>query len=298
MTYRCPDSHIHGRTVTCHKTHGCRCAACCARAARHHQELKAKKRAGFVGFVPIDPTRDHILVLTGAGMTQKHIASRSGISEVTITRIVQRRQNIIHSNTARALLAVPILESVQAGGGVDGLGTRRRLGALMSLGYTGYFLSGQLGTYQGYVSDALHRDQISHRYRDAVADLYERLSMTTPPETPAAKRARLFAARLGHVPPLMWNDIDTDPEPPTVETLDEPYIDDVAVARALTGEPVKLTRPERVEATRIAHARHWSDSLIAARLRVDGKTVAVMRGELGLLAWSHDEAINRTETAA
>ena len=61
-----------------------------------------------------------------------------------------------------------------------------------------------------------------------------------------AKRTRNLAARSGYAPPLAWDDIDNDPEPPAVNHGDD--IDPVVVMRLLEGRRITATKAEKVAA--------------------------------------------------
>jgi hypothetical protein len=70
------------------------------------------------------------------------------------------------------------------------------------------------------------------------------------------------AAAYGYLPPLSWDDIDRDPEPPTVESAGawEDQIDHAVVRRILDGgkRPRKLTRAEVAGIVRILLSRGMS----------------------------------------
>lgn len=53
---------------------------------------------------------------------------------------------------------------------------------------------------------------------------------------------------------------------------DDGIVDEIAIARACAGEPVPLTRVERLEAVRILHGRGYSNSEIGRRLHLAGST--------------------------
>jgi hypothetical protein len=104
---------------------------------------------------------------------------------------------------------------------LDPTGVRRRIQALVAIGYTWERIDDELGEISrqsekwaagdtAYVFPATYKK---------VAEVYERLCMTFPPETtPAEKRAasrsRNRARRLGWVPPLAWLNIDDRNEHP------------------------------------------------------------------------------------
>lgn len=64
----------------------------------------------------------------------------------------------------------------------------------------------------------------------------------------------------------------------TTHTYDETAdLDYIAIEYALNGEPVKLTRPEKVHAARTLDARGFSDKAIGERVGVDHSTVTGWR---------------------
>lgn len=99
------------------------------------------------------------------------------------------------------------------------VGVQRRLRALYALGWTWTALDREMGTFN--MADKWARQNYAYVFpatQKTIVDLFERLSMTLPPErTPAerraAARARNAARKQGWPPPLAWDDIDNDPEP-------------------------------------------------------------------------------------
>ena len=82
------------------------------------------------------------------------------------------------------------------------------------------------------------------------------------------------------LPPLAWDDIDTDPAPPTAGQ--EPLLDEIAIELALAGQNVRLTRDERLEATRRGTERGLSLTQLSDLLGVDVRTIDRDRDDLGL----------------
>lgn len=90
---------------------------------------------------------------------------------------------------------------------VPALGTRRRLRALMALGWTMPALDAHLG--ERVTANLLAgRGEVVHLGRARlVAQVYERLCMSVP-DGWVAERTRRMAHRRGWRPPLWWDDID------------------------------------------------------------------------------------------
>jgi DNA-directed RNA polymerase specialized sigma24 family protein len=131
----------------------------------------------------------------------------------------------------------------------------------------------------------------------AVDDLYERLWNTAPPQTTTAERdnadrARTAARACGWLPPLAWDDIDTDPErgsyatacpsdpddPDDLDDLDD--LDEIAIDRAVAGDGVHLddlTSAEQAEVIRQLTRRGKSLRDIADILHTTTRTVSRRR---------------------
>lgn len=174
---------------------------------------------------------------------------------------------------------------------IDATGTRRRLQALMSLGWSQRAIAAHADSDQNRISHQLHGDRITRAGAARIAAVYEHLSAHLPPtDTPGQRmsvfRVRAQARRQGWVPPLAWDDIDNDPAPATA-TREALLVDEVAVANAIAGHLVApLTTAERHQAVRRLHALHLFDSEIAARCGVNVKTIERDRNALGLHGWA------------
>lgn len=150
-------------------------------------------------------------------------------------------------------------------------GTRRRLQALAAIGVGRAELADRLGVDPRMIT-FLRSEQQSVRVETAAAvtALYDELWNATRTGH-ASECARTQAAKRGWLPPLGWDSIDDDPEPPTGEPCD---LDEVAVERAVYGHHVPpLNRAERLEAIRVMHRRGLDDSDIGRRM---GKTPAAI----------------------
>jgi DNA-binding NarL/FixJ family response regulator len=108
----------------------------------------------------------------------------------------------------------------------------------------------------------------------------------TSEQRAAAGAARAHAAAHGWLPPLAWDDIDTDPTPPapTAQPSRRDDIDEIAVERALAGDHITyddLTPFEQQEVVRRLSARGTSIRDIAAQLGTTKRTVSRRRASLG-----------------
>lgn len=149
------------------------------------------------------------------------------------------------------------------------IGTTRRLQGLTWLGYSSKAIATEAGVHMDTIKDALRepRTLMSTRVMEAIADAYERLSMTpaapegSKQQRAGATRARNLARNNGWTPPLGWDEetID-DPTAKPVRTSPEaikPSIDWAVVHRFLGGEHSLRT----TQAERAAIVARWSRPL-------------------------------------
>lgn len=183
---------------------------------------------------------------------------------------------------------------------VDATGTRRRIQALMCLGWSQSELARRTGIHQEVFSEHLHRDLVTTKSRDRVAELYESLSHLLPPtetrgQRISVNRTRALARRNGWAPPLAWDDIDADAKPAATEPTRD--VDEVAVELAIRGQKVRLTPADRRACVSRLHAERYSDGRIADTIGCDEKTVGRIRDELGLAAFPQNDLIDRSIAA-
>lgn len=152
---------------------------------------------------------------------------------------------------------------------VDGLFTRRRIQALMALGWSSRDIDRLLDRRPTYTYRVLsNTGPVYLTTATLYRDLYARLSATRP-DTPTAERRQIVtrningARRRGYVPPAAWDDIDDPAEDPHAAEAElqrwvrwwthrgYPDIDDNVVRRLLDHQRVPAaTWHERDEAMR------------------------------------------------
>lgn len=165
----------------------------------------------------------------------------------------------------------------------NSLGTIRRIHALMRLGWTSRAIADQLGwNHASAVTNIVVRKEISVAHRDAIADVYDRLSMRIGPSV----RTRAHAEKMGWPPPLSWEDIDDpDEQPKGIQRAAAARgVDPVAVERVMSGDrPSRpLTPAEREVVVVNLHAFGLSDRQIADRAGTSDRTVLRIRQRLNL----------------
>ena len=154
------------------------------------------------------------------------------------------------------------LELVGTPATVPALGTVRRIRALMALGWSVEAIARESGVAVKTLRNPCHRGQSVYRATaDAVAECYERLSMTFP-EGGYATRNRNLAKRKGWLPPLAYDDIDA-PDGLAQGSDSTDALDPVVVERILAGDwRLSANRAERLEVV-----RRWRGSLAELEAR-------------------------------
>lgn len=252
----------------------CRCETC-------RPERNRMRKLTEAGLVP--PTRDaearaRLRAWDERGHSPAWIASATGLSVETVqhlTHDLRRYDRKIGRHIASRILQADI--TAATAGLTDATGARRRLQALGALGWSCMEIARR---YDGHFVSLANiargaQSQVGPRLHRLIVTAYDDLAMQPGPH----HRTRLDAARKGWAPPLAWDDID-DPaaEPALSPTVDESaYLDEVAIARAMTGRPVRLTRDERREAVRRLDAAGRPPTKV---LGLSGDTVARVRAEI------------------
>lgn len=307
---RTPKPCLHKQADHQHGTHAayvldrCRCLPC--KDANTTYERRRSRQAAYgrwTPFVDAQPSRDHVAALRAQGLGLKLIAKHSGVSHGSLWKLIYgktqpdgtRRLSVrVKTETAAALLAVRADLTTLAGTtSVDGLGTRRRLQALVAVGWSQARLARLLGMEPGNFGRTINGGRVRVSTAAAVATLYDELTRQMPPESThreriAASRARNRARTLDWKPPMWWDVDELDhleqlPMPPAPSSCDD--VDDVAVQRAIDGDlSVSLTIAERREVVRRLHARRLTDGQIDRLTGISSRTVLRIRQELDLPA--------------
>ena len=187
----------HGRQVDYRR--GCRCQAC------RDAETRGRKRrqAGLTGTVPTDPVRDLFARLADDGWTTMDIAHAAGLHVTTVYRVRAGHTSRMRRVIATRVLAVDYA-SRHPGARIDGEPTRRRLRALVAIGWSLVDLQAHTGIDRATLATLTASGGTTVRTARTVADVYESLSGTPG----GSQRAVLRARRHGWPPPLAWDDID------------------------------------------------------------------------------------------
>jgi transcriptional regulator with XRE-family HTH domain len=171
---------------------------------------------------------------------------------------------------------------------VDVLGPRRRLRALVAIGYSQPELGRRLGVSQARVWQYLDgpRPKMRRPTAERIAALYDELA-DTPSTGPQSTRSRNVAVARGWLPPLWWDD-DTIDDPSYRPCLRERErsrqdVDFVVVDRLVAGQAVDHVTPaERRLAFHRLRAAKVRGEDIMRRLGLSGSTFARYRDAAGI----------------
>jgi hypothetical protein len=288
--------HVHGTRVAYVKDR-CRCTDC---TAANTVAGRAVHRAQTFGrwrpFVDVAPVRGHIRALRAAGIGVEQIAMLAGISTRHVRELADPGRDgnpgirRVRPETAQRVLRIRIEQANRAPHShAVATGTRRRLQALIAVGWPHDDLAARLGRSSASLRRSMQSDSVTAQTAHDVSALYEQLWNLRPPQSTGAQRssadaARAFAAERGWLPPLAWDDINTDPDPRhhngPAETDD---LDEIAIERALAGDGVRLehlTPAEQDEVVRRLTERGKSIREIAQRLATTKRTISRRRASI------------------
>lgn len=306
----CPSDHGHAAKSTCYSAHGCRCDDCTAEntravARRTREKLYGRWQSPYVDAAP---AREHVQMLREQGLGIRTIAQVAGVGHTALAQLVYGRkrsqgdpragevlQRMSRRNAERILAVVADESTLAPGTSVAARGAQRRIEALVARGWCLSRIAAVLGISPSNLAALLERGFIQLGTKRKLVELYERLWNVAPPRQTRADavsytRAIHMAQDRGWLPPMAWDDIDTDEAPPADDAVDDvDALDQGAVDAALDGFKPPLRTAERREVVRILHGRRWSDQRIAGWLGNPDRTVQRDRQVLGLEALPHGE---------
>lgn len=266
--------HEHG-TRNAYVVDKCRCRPC-RDAASAYERRRAKDRAyGREAYVDAAPVRAHIEALQAQGMGWKRVAAAAGLDTSVVWKLIYgdparalAPTKRVMPKTRDAILAVTL--DLAAGATIDGTGTRRRLQALVAIGWSMSELARRMGMLPSNFGTAIHgRREVTVATATKARDLYEQLWDTPAP--PSGRhgsvpiRARNYARRAGWHVPMAWDD----------ETIDDPtatpFVDEVTQRRTTRGAGA-------VNADSLADCAGWGLTIAQAAARLDVTKAAIEQG--------------------
>lgn len=190
--YVAPDSHRAHGTYVKYVVEKCRCLPCTE--ANRTYELRRQQAIhrpdeSWVPYVPATRARNHLLDLAAKGVGPKTVATMSGVSHGSLSKIMygdksrrQRPSKRIRPETERKILAVTF-DMANGGQKIDGTATWQLIEDLYAQGFYRQWIAEQLGTQSGNLRQ---RPLVRASTARKVEKLHKEWSGKTPPR----KRSR------------------------------------------------------------------------------------------------------------
>jgi hypothetical protein len=170
--------------------------------------------------VEATPVRTHLRVLSELGWGAQAISKETGVPVSVIDKIAYPvngvpQKSVRADNAARIIAFNPTTKRDKFDGtkreSIDATGSRRRIQALVALGFSYRMLAEYTGHHPSYFKDLTEAKRISHQRAAKIFELYERLWNKIPlPDTTAEKKsvalAKSAALKKGWLPPMAWDD--------------------------------------------------------------------------------------------
>lgn len=133
--------------------------------------------------------------------------------------------------------------------------SRRKVRALMALGWPASEIGHRIGVSQQAISRILARDTIRATTAAWIDEVYTSLEMKIPEDTIYTRRTKNAARKAGWPPPLAYDDIDAgilaDQGQPERSAVPPDRLDEVEIERLFSGDwGRRLSRREKTEAMR------------------------------------------------
>lgn len=226
--------HQHG-TRQAYLLDRCRCLPCRdAACAYERHRLRQRAYGRWDHRVDAEPVRAHLRYLMANGVSFKQAARLASVSLTTTSQVLYGRHDrrggepprTCAANFAAKILAVrPDPWQLTDRSRVDATGTRRRVQALVAIGWSQQVIANRVGVDRSNF-DMRSRPMVTARLARAIRDLYDELWNVTPPQETqhqriSVARARGHAQRYAWLPPLAWDDdtIDDPTAQPDVVTV-------------------------------------------------------------------------------
>jgi hypothetical protein len=202
---------------------GCRCYICgYARSRYDENRTKAITAGTWQPWVDAEPVRSHIRSLQSCGMGLRTIANCAGVDRKRLQAVLNGRpergtspQEKVRPELASAVLSVePTLENLAPSTLISPVGTRRRIRALVAVGWPQHYLAAHLGMTPSNFGSMVTRDYVLVRRALQVRAMYDALWRADPAERGASPggitRAKRYASDRRWAPVGAWDDDTID----------------------------------------------------------------------------------------
>jgi hypothetical protein len=163
------------------------------------------------------PVRDHVHVLGARGIGQRRVCALSGVSIWSFRYLMYGAPNRgyppsrkISAHSYLRIMSVSLdLDHVAAEGYIDATITRRKLEAMVAMGWSQKYIASRLGVAPGNSGKMFRHKRVSTFRARQVRDLFNELWDKRPKRQDGYYYRELrYAERRGYVTALAWNDIE------------------------------------------------------------------------------------------
>ena len=216
-------THHHGTRIM-YLRHRCRCNPCRDETLRYERQVTRNRAYGRSNYATTDRARSHIEYLQQNGLSLKQISKKTGVPASSLGRIIYGRKErgegpakrILKTNEAKILALHPSLDVLADGKRIDATGTRRRLQALCTLGWSQAKLSTRSGVGELRISQVINgAPEVHVATARKINALYDQLwDQHAPRGSQSEKIAYASTTRRarekGWAPPLAWDEHTID----------------------------------------------------------------------------------------
>lgn len=194
----------------------------------YSKRWRLDRHRGITRLVDAAPARANVERLRDQGASMRAIAEVAGVAPSVVSRLSLHPGPKLRRDVAARLTAVS-MDAVRAranpAGFVPNLGARRRIRALLALGWRHTDITTYVSAVGTHSAMVLHQrgDWIARATHDAVVAAYDELGMRRGP----SQRTRNRALAGGYAPPLAWDDnaIDEPDARPNLYGSDTKVVD-------------------------------------------------------------------------
>lgn len=204
---------------------------------RHHRELL--RSTGMVGIYDTTAARRHLQALYARGVSVDKVAAQTGLGATSVWRIGSGKAKRARAETLRKILALDVDTATTRS--VSALGTRRRVQALVRIGWPYSELTRRTGLGATTLRKVIYRERLTVGVAEKVAAVYRELAEKPGPSA----RATTLATRKGFLSPAAWGD---DIDDPAARPNATGYDEDRVRAYLSGGRPAALTKADKAEA--------------------------------------------------
>jgi AraC-like DNA-binding protein len=213
----------HHDTLTCYCDYQCRLPECVQRyRAWENKRYHAKAAGTWQPLLDAEPVRQHLLQLHAAGITIHRVAAITGLTYRAVRNFTQHdyghtasRKRRVTPEVAAKILAVNTRDHTP--GNVDSTGSRRRIQALVAIGWPSIYVADRAGIHRSNRSVIVNRPTVRATTAQRITAAYDEMRHQKPARhgisKTSIKRAKQQAAANRWPTPSYWDECGAIDDP-------------------------------------------------------------------------------------